>query len=116
MITATDSDQEDFDKHPPQWHEHLEKALLHHTGHGEHPGKYQGAPSLAELRAEIEYPEQMAMEQGQEPENRPPAPPQEAMEQPPRAQPGQRGQKPPSKGTPTAIGRETVAPPPPEGF
>jgi hypothetical protein len=111
MMTASDSDQNEFDKQPSGWHDHLEKAFLHHTGHGRHPGQYKG-PSLAQLRQEMEYPQQMSEQQGE----LQPTPPEEALPPQPPLQGGKsRPSKPPSKGTPTAIGEAAVEKPPPAG-
>lgn len=105
MMTATDKDQEEFDAHSPEWHDHLVKSFLHATGRGPHPG------ILTELRQELDAPpDEAELSKGK------PSPPQEALEQPPMDKGGGKdGSKPPSKGTPTAIGQEAAATPPPSG-
>lgn len=107
-MLSTNHDQDEFDAQPPDWHDHLTKAFLHHTGHGPHPGAYS---PLAELRHEAEGAPDESEEQKQQP-----TPPQEALPtQPPLS--GSKGgdSKPPSKGTPVAIGESVVEPPPPAG-
>jgi hypothetical protein len=108
-MIASSKDQDEFDKQPPEWHEHLTKALLHHTGHGEHPGLYSPLKELAEEMGGTPDESELAKEQ--------PTPPPEAMppQPPPGGGKGRGGGKPPSQGTPTAIGESVVAPRPPEG-
>jgi hypothetical protein len=114
MILASDSDQDEFDKQPPEFHEHLEKALLHHTGHGPHPGLYEG-PQVPDTTTELAAEH---MRETGPPEGTPaqgPLPPQEAVSQPMPGGGKKQGTKPPTQGTPTAIGAAAVKPEAPEG-
>lgn len=115
IFGASDKDQDEFDAQPPEWHEHLAKSLLHHTGMGEHPGEYAGptadtTEALAHERLAEAGPPGAPAPQG-------PPPPQEQVQQP---MPGggkkpQGKQKPPSGTTPTGIGAAAVKPAQPEG-
>jgi hypothetical protein len=121
-------DQDDFEERPEEMKEHMMSAFVHNAGLGPHPGKYKGpkhepthpkhregpSESLLQRLREEEYPEMMGMEQGQA---KPPTPPEEALPpQPPiGGKGGKPGSKPPSQGTPTAIGHAAVAQPPPAG-
>lgn len=119
------------DEEAPAAHRHhIFDAAAHQAGHAPHPGKPKQPrhtirehpdqldrpvpteSDLARLREEMEYGEQLGAQQGQ----KPPVPPEEALPpQPPLSGGKGKEAKPPSAGTPTAIGQATVAPPPPAG-
>lgn len=121
-------DQDDWDKAPPEWKEHVEKAFLHKAGLGAHPGKYKGPQhqirfdqdrnvhqyptesDLARQRFEEEGPPTAAPARG-------PLPPQESVQQPAPAGGGkkQAPSKPPSGTTPTGLGAAAVKPEEPQG-
>lgn len=101
-------DEKDSSRYTPEAQEHFFKAMTHHAGHGEHPGRYS---PLRELIEETQAPPDEA-----ELAKHQPMPPEEALPpQPPLGGGKGRGEKPPSQGTPTAIGHEVVAPPPAGG-
>lgn len=102
-------DEKDHSHYTPEAQDHFFKAVTHHAGHGPHPGVYS---PLKELVEEMEAPpssEELAKEQ--------PTPPEEALgPQPPiSGGKGDHSAKPPSAGTPAAIGHEATAAPPSEG-
>lgn len=125
-------DQDDHDDAPPEYKEHLEKAFEHKAGLGPHPGKFRGPghelrhgpareersePSEGDLARliEEEHPgetqELLAKREATEP-----GPAQETLQQPPRGGGAkQQSQKPPSRGTPAALGQQAAAPEPPAG-
>jgi hypothetical protein len=126
-------DQDDHESASPEYKDHLEKAFVHKAGLGPHPGKFQGQKhelrhgpareeradptegDLARLIEEEHPGETQAQLAKREAEQ--PSPPEETIQQPPRGGGGGKegAGKPPSKGTPAALGQEAVAPPSPEG-
>lgn len=119
-------DQDDWDKAPPEWKEHVMKAFLHAAGVGPHPGKYSGPQhqirydherDVHEYPTERDLAHEWMQEQGPAQEKQPggPLPPQEAVQQPAPAGKKKGGGKPPSGTTPTAIGAAAVKPEEPEG-
>lgn len=125
-------DQDDFDDAHPDYKAHLEKAFVHAAGLGPHPGKYKGPPhairhgqaredrqepsegDIARL-IEEEHPGETQELLAKREEAQPTAA-QETLQQPPRGGGGKEpSQKPPSRGTPAALGQAAVAPEPPAG-
>lgn len=118
-------DQDEWEAMPQAMRDHMWAAMMHKAGLGPHPGKYKGPKhepdeedvvqhsadptegELARLREEMEAP----------PEEKGPTPPEEALPPQPPLQGGggKPAPKPPSKGTPAALGQEAVQPPPPQG-
>jgi hypothetical protein len=126
-------DQDDHEDAPPGYKDHLEKAFVHKAGLGPHPGKYRGPkhelrhgpareeraePTESDIArlVEEEHPGE-TQELLEKREAAEPTPAQETLEQPPRSQGADKdgSTKPPSKGTPAALGQQAVAPEPPEG-
>jgi hypothetical protein len=122
-------DQDDHDSMPQEYADHMERALVHAAGHGEHPGRYRGPQhrirhdeeredraeptegALARLMEEQGPPDLQARAQKEQA-----PPPQESVQQPPRDSGGKSGSsKPPTHPTPAALGQEAVAPEPPSG-
>lgn len=120
-------DQDDWDKTPSTYKDHLTRSFLHAAGLGEHPGKYQGPKH--EIRYDQdrnvhEYPTESDLAHQRFEEGLPappmppgPVPPQETISQP---QPGggkKQGKpgKPPAGTTPAGLGEKAVEPPTPQG-
>lgn len=127
-----EGDQDDWDEAPEEMKDHMLAAFAHKAGHGRHPGHgphehhiregdeqlERQAPTESHLRSliEEEHPGEAQELLAKRQAAGEPTPAQETMEQPPRAPAGRQGAaKPPSKGTPAAIGHETVQEPPPAG-
>lgn len=119
-------DQDDWDKAPPEWKEHVTKAMMHAAGVGPHPGKYKGPHhqirydherDVHEYPTESDLAHERFQETGPAPELPPggPLPPQEAVDQPG----GGKGKKQPSAKphgqTPVATAEQVVQPEPPQG-
>jgi len=121
MTIMFNADQDAWDAAPEEYKEHLTRAIIHHAGHGPHPGRYQGEhpsgegnpgePSESDLARAymIEHgPAREAAPQGQ-------LPPQEAVQQPPAQK---KATRPPAQAhgpTPAAAGAQAVQPQQPEG-
>jgi hypothetical protein len=113
------SDQDEWDQMPEEKKEHFTKAMVHQAGLGPHPGKYQGpeqgpaSDGVSESALARAHMQEMGPPEQTPPQG--PLPPQEAVAQPMPQGGKKQGSKPPTQGTPTAIGAAAVKPPEPEG-
>jgi hypothetical protein len=113
------SDQDEWDQMPEEKKEHFMKAMVHQAGLGPHPGKYQGpeqGPRMedpSESALAVAHMREMGPAEPTPPQG--PVPPQEAVQQPQPGSGKKQSSKPPTQGTPAAVGAAAVKPESPEG-